>query len=132
MQCNAIQYDTIQYNIIQTNTIKYNTIQFNIFQCSAVQCKAVQCSAVQSQDKKDKTRQGNETIQYSAVQCNAVQYIVNNHPMTKNKPSPFIGLRSERDKSLYFGHGVVIYFIMQCNHYSKKRSKHLPCFPSKR
>ena len=24
-----------------------------------------------------------------------------------------IDLRSERDKSVYFGHGVVIYFIMQ-------------------
>ena len=27
--------------------------------------------------------------------------------------SPFSGLRSERDKSVYFGYGVVIYFIMQ-------------------
>ena len=65
--------------------------------------------------------------------------------MTKNKPiyhvedkptnerrgftEPFHWLRSEHDKSVYFGHWVVIYFIMQS--LLEKRSKNLPWVPSK-
>ena len=40
-----------------------------------------------------------------------------------------IDLHSECDRSVYFGHGVVIYFIMQSLH--EKSSKKLPHFSSK-
>ena len=40
-----------------------------------------------------------------------------------------IDLRSERDKSVYFGHRVVIYFTRPS--LLEKGSNHLPCFPSK-
>ena len=39
-------------------------------------------------------------------------------------------LRSEHDKSVIFGHGVVIYFIMQSLFEIRRRNS--PCFPSKR
>ena len=73
----------------------------------------------------------------NATRCQPLSrgYIVNNHPLTRNKPidhariskqinnegpsSHFICLRSERDKSVYFGQGVLIYFKMQLS--SKKK-----------